>query len=242
MKTINWYVTIFTLMLCSIFFSCGDDNEDSLSEETSTELDNESQAIINKYKDTRSLIGEWEYAGYGKSDFRFASDGRCFMRGSMSGDFYTEGVWNYDTESRLLSTTCGSWAWTVNLLTEREWSGISPGGNAFSYKRRYNWNDPNDELLVGKWVNEEQNAIVIFYADQRYKFSIDNTVFNGTYEVTTIPVVDSQCDYRRVIDLVGDLYGKMYVGGLDGYMLNISSCIQGAIQFEMDYIYSDFLD
>lgn len=91
-------------------------------------------------------------------------------------------------------------------------------------------------------MNEEQNAIVIFYADQRYKFSIDNTVFNGTYEVTTIPVVDSQCDYRRVIDLVGDLYGKMYVGGLDGYMLNISSCIQGAIQFEMDYIYSDFLD
>lgn len=242
MKAIDLLKKIFIFMICFVFFSCGNDNEAIQPDSPTSGLDKESEAIINKYKETRVLIGRWEYTGYNKSDFVFLSDGTCLLDGPYTIG-YKVGIWNYNTESKLLSTTCGSWSWTVNLLTETQWSGVSPGGSAFSYMRGY-WNDPNDELLIGVWINKESDTYITFKANNEYNITVAGTSFNGTYRTDTYSPSDWQDEYlfARYMYLTGDITGKMRINCLDGYKLAFDE-FEGTsttAPYKLTYIYSDF--
>lgn len=243
-KNLNILKCFFIMLICLNGISCGDSDDNIQPDSSAPGLDKESEAIVNKYKEKRILMGRWEYTGYGKSDFVFLSDGTCLLDGKQTTG-YTVGIWDYNQGNSLLSTTCGSWSWTINLLTETQWSGISPGGNAFSYKRGY-WNDPNDELLVGKWINEDSNISIEFKANNEYTITDAGTQLNGNYEVETYSPSDWNDKYKycRYMYLTGDISGKMRVNYLDGYRLVFDS-YEGAsttAPYKLTYIYSDFIN
>lgn len=231
---------LLLLLVCTQLISCSKDDSPT---KDPTDLDKESESVINKYKETRKLIGRWNYTGYGKSDFVFLSDGTCLLDGRQTVG-YTVGKWNFNPENNLLATTCGSWSWTISFMTEKEWSGITPGGNSFSYNRGY-WNDPNDELLIGKWVNEEAGISITFKADNTYTINTAGTSLNGSYEVDTYSPSNWEDEYlyTRYISFKGDVSGKLNVDYLDGYRLVCDKDGGTSMnQYRLTYIFSDFLD
>lgn len=231
---------VLLLLVCTQLVAC--DKEDDPTNNPNG-LDNESESVINKYKETRNLIGRWNYTGYGESDFVFLSDGTCLLDGAYTIG-YKVGKWNYNLENKLLATTCGGWSWTISFLTENEWSGITPGGRSFSYNRGY-WNDPNDELLIGKWINKESDISITFRANKTYTINTAETSLNGSYEVETYSPSDWNDEYlyTRYIYFNGDITDKLNVDYLDGYRIVFDRDYGNTMkQYCLTYIFSDFLD
>lgn len=232
------FLGLMSIMTLS-FIACSSDNEDDPKENSG--LDKESETIINKYQARRSLIGSWSSNVHHKPSFVFLSDGTCLLDGPYTTG-YTVGVWEYNESTKLLSTTCGAWAWTINILTENEWSGMSPGGTSYSYNRS-GWNDPNDELMIGEWINKETGITFAFYAGQKYRITTPENTFNGTYEVNTYtPSGWEEYHYCRYIYLKGDVAGKMRVNSLDGYRLVFSTDegYTGTEPYRLSYTYKNF--
>lgn len=261
-------------VFCVFFAACSNDNDpqndnpqdDNPQEQPSSELDSESQAIVDKYKDMRIWYGRWEATTYGAwyTDFQFRSDGTCIVI-TGSEEEYHEAVWNYNPETKLLATTWGSWTWTVNILEPTEWSGTVVGGNSVSYKRRGFVNqgsdsraiiDPNEELLIGKWIgtdgrDESTELSVTFKANNEYVFTKADTCFYGKYNVELWEHIQTKYEYTYYIYLSGDLSGRMSISMLDGYQLRFytdNKLGQHLTSYEFPtfinyvFIYSDFVE
>lgn len=231
-------------IICFNLISCGNDNDENITDQDlpSANLDKESETIINKYKSTRQWIGRWNTSSR-KPDFIFLSDGTCLMDGKYTTG-YTVGKWKYNPNTKYMTTTCGSWIWTVNDFDISQWTGISSGGTAYVYTRGY-WNCPNDELLIGKWINTEASISITFKANKEYIITATDTEFKGIYEVNTYSPSDWNDEYlfARYMYLSGDINGKMRVNYLDGKQL-IFDDFEGSSEtkpYKLTYIYSDFV-
>lgn len=234
------------LLFCFNLIACGSDDDSGNTTDPnhpSTNLDKESEAIISKYKSIRQWIGRWNTSSR-KPDFIFLSDGTCLMDGKYTSG-YDEGKWKYNPDTKYMTTTCGSWIWRVNDFNIDEWTGITSGGTAYYYTRGY-WNCPNDELLIGKWINAKNNISMTFKANNEYILTTSDTKFEGTYEVDTHSPIDWEDKHliSRYIYLSGDISGKMRVDYLDGKQL-IFDDFEGSSEttpFKLTYIYSDFVE
>lgn len=236
----------FVLFFCFNIIACESDNDSENSTDPnlpSTNLDKESEAIINKYKSIRQWIGRWNTSSR-KPDFIFLSDETCLMAAKYASG-YDQGKWKYNPDTKYMTTTCGSWIWTVNDFNINEWTGITSGGTAFFYTRDY-WNCPNDELLIGKWINIDDNTTITFKANNEYLITTPDSQFKGFYEVETENdrywdnqgnyIIDKYI-YKRTIEFIGDIKKTAYVKSLDGYRMVFSHR-----DSYTTYIYSDFVE
>lgn len=253
-KLNSWAVYV---AICVTLSACSDgDNLENIEDESqsSTELDSESQAIIDKYKDMRIWYGRWNLKGptY-RPDFIFYSDGTCEMVTKHLNEpaEYKEGVWSYAPGSKLLSTTCNDWTWTVNILpTPTEWSG-SVNGTSWSYERSGTL-DPNEELLIGKWMGTNRNTklSVTFKANNEYIFTKADSCFYGRYKLNIFYSTNHERYYCDV-DLFGDLSGNMDFSQLNGYNIAFRTDkelgrrltpYEYSTVTSYDFIYSDFAE
>ena len=246
--------------------SCGGDDENNSNPNdpdnpdnpsTGTEgLDKESQEIIEKYADFREWIGRWEYTGAANylPDWIFMPDGTVFRDDSgwtSGGDVF--GSWQYDKESKTLATTL-NWTWEITIQTPTAWSGIRPGnGNTYSYARGW-WSDPNDELLVGTWVNGETGAKLTFTASGRLSMEYGGNTYSGSSDISQDVPRSWEDSYKeeavaRNIDMSGEsLAAYLFVTELDGYKLTVEDCelymdeAPSHQVFEGTYIFSAYVE
>lgn len=232
-------------IVCFILVSCGKDNGGNITDQdlSSESTDKESEAIINKYKPFRQWIGKWSTSTR-KPDFIFLSDGTCLMD-VKSTLGYTAGKWSYNPDTEFMTTTCNNWTWTVKDFDIDQWTGVSSGGTTYVYTRG-SWNCPNDELLIGKWINAEAGISITFKANNEYKITTADTEFKGHYQVDTYSPSDwnNEYLYARYMYLDGDISGKMRVDGLDGKQLVFDDHegTSGTVPYRLTYIYSDFAE
>lgn len=260
MKKIDFLKMVCLGALCMVLPACSNSDDPQNPEEEnqpSSELDSESQAIVDKYKDMRIWYGRWNWEGPTmRPDFIFYSDGTCKMvtKQLWGPQGYVDGVWNYDSDSKLLSTTCNDWAWTVNILTPTEWSGTVVNGGSMSYKRSSTL-DPNEELLIGKWIgtdgyDEDTELSVTFKANNEYIFTKADTCFYGKYDLHLFYSTNHE-RYYCDMELSGDLSGRIDFSGLNGYDIVFSTdnkIGQHLTSYEYPtfinyvFIYSDFVE
>lgn len=259
-KTFRFSRIASIVALCMFFAACSNDNDpqdNDPQDQPYSELDSESLAIINKHKNMRIWYGRWDWEGPTlRPDFIFYSDGTCDMvtKSLNNPPEYINGVWSYDPDSKLLSTTCNDWAWNVSILTPTEWSGIVVNGGSMSYKRSGNL-DPNEELIIGKWIgtdghDEDTELSVTFKADNEYVFTKSDSCFYGIYDLNISYSTNPQ-RYYCDIELSGDLSGRMDFSQLNGYNIAFSTdnkLGQNLTSYEYpslityNFIYSDFVE
>ncbi len=230
--------------------SCGGDDDDTPNDpgnpSTGTEgLDKESQEIIEKYADYRLWIGRWNYTGPNtyRPDWLFFPDGTVMRDEVGSSD--TFGSWQYNKESNMLTTTL-NWTWEITIQTPTAWTGITPGGNTFSYARGW-WSDPNDELLIGTWIGEENNVSLTFTADGRCIIEDESGKETLDYSTTTEHSV-YWTGYREYavmrdifLDKGEDTYDHLDIDQLDGYRLVVEDASYHE-ELVDTYIYSTFVE
>lgn len=211
--TFKLFQVIFMITFCIGLIACSDNEEP----QELSEFDTESQHIIDKYKDMRIWYGRWDSKRYRYADVIFYSDGTCETK---YGSSTTEGVWNYNYFTKLLSTTCANWTWIVNVMSQTEWSGTRQDGETFSYERNGGF-DSNSELFIGKWVgndgyDENTELSVTFKANKEYIFTKADSRFYGKYDLDLAysPYYEA---YEFRVYLSGDLSGTMTVRVLSGY-------------------------
>lgn len=95
------------MALCVGFASCSGDDDPG------TDLS----------KEAEKFIGGWSSNGSG--DFVFCSDGTCISghNGYMSDQSF--GEWTYNEDTKQLATTLDGESWTVSMVTESAWTGVS---------------------------------------------------------------------------------------------------------------------
>lgn len=259
MKKLDFFKVVCMGVLCMSLPACSNSDDPQNPEEEnqpSSELDSESQAIVNKYKDIRILYGRWNWEGPTmRPDFIFYSDGTCKMvtKQLWGPQGYVDGVWSYDPDSKLLATTCNDWAWTVNILTPTEWSGTVVNGGSMSYKRS-GVLDPNEELIIGKWIgddghDEDTELSVTFKANNEYIFTKADTCFYGRYGLELV-YSDGE-PYRFYATLSGDLSGRMSINQLSGYNIGFYTdnelgrhltLYEFPALIDYNFVYSDFIE
>ena len=256
-KTLWTLATAFFMAMS--LASCGGDDENNSNPNdpdnpdnpsTGTEgLDKESQEIIEKYADFREWIGRWEYTGAANylPDWIFMPDGTVFRDDSgwtSGGDVF--GSWQYDKESKTLATTL-NWTWEITIQTPTAWSGIRPGnGNTYSYARGW-WSDPNDELLIGTWVGEENNVSLTFTADGRCIIEDESGKETFGYSTTTEHSV-YWTEYRQYavmrdifLDKDEETFDHLDIDQLDGYRMVVEDASYHE-ELVDTYIYSTFAE
>ncbi|MCD8043845.1 MAG: hypothetical protein LUH10_12355 [Tannerellaceae bacterium] len=123
------YLLLILLLFTGI--ACSDDNDDNIS------------------KEAKAFVGEWKCKTSSKPDWVFRADGTCTMKPSLASD--EEGFWEYDSKKKRLSTTCGNWAWDIQIVTENEWSGVTVNTESvYAYSRVGTVTD-NTQKLQRKW-------------------------------------------------------------------------------------------
>lgn len=87
------------------------------------------------------FIGVWRANGYG-DEFFFLPNGLC----EEYHDFFSSGPgrflseWTYDESTKQLATTLDGNSWTVSMITNEAWTGISlKGGKSVTYERDNNY-------------------------------------------------------------------------------------------------------
>lgn len=87
------------------------------------------------------FIGVWRANGYGDGFF-FLPNGLC----EEYHDFFSSGPgrflseWTYDESTKQLATTLSGNSWTVSMITNEAWTGISlKDGKSVTYKRDNNY-------------------------------------------------------------------------------------------------------
>lgn len=235
-------ITIALFVFIS-FSSCSNDEEDN-NEVPSTNIDKESESIISKYRETRLFMGCWECSDPYRTGVVFASDGTCILTSSLN-----QGVWQYDKVTKLLSTTCNDWVWTINIQTPLQWSGVTAKPTAYSYTRKFSegqitsWNDPNDELLIGTWIDQKSDISITFKADNTYILCADGIEYEGIYEVNTRLYNEKTYRYLRSISFDGDLSGSMSVQTMDGYRMTMGKASSSLDAYnDGTYIYSEYIE
>ena len=151
----KFLLSVFVFFLCCecvIFEACSNKDQNNPN---STEINGSS--VKNEFGAGRLLIGKWDASsGY---VFCFKSDGDCY-RDWYSGGAKVEGIWSYDSETKVLSTTVGS-SYTMNLISSQGLQGVSLGnGKGSSFKHSIGYVDNNDKLIVGKGRTKEGKELI----------------------------------------------------------------------------------
>lgn len=251
---------VAVILICAGVFACSED--DVQQEQSQSGLDQESQAIANKYKNIRMLCATWK-GSYASTSFQFLSNGDCLGR-TYFYLHYLEGKWSFEPSTNLLTTTCSGWTWNINLLTLHEWSGTLTSGETYSYERTGDFMcDTNEELLIGTWVgvkdidnaDELTDISVTFKAGRRYEIVKSGISYSGQYG--DLFWADSPNDEDEYVDylwleLSGDLTGSLQIH-YNGYSMNINSDdyyreLSDIFTSQEDgatlrsFVYSDFID
>ena len=92
----------------------------------------------NLAKEARPFVGYWKTTGSTGGDYLFFGDGTCWFMKLEKWNKHSlltgsKGSWNYDPDTKTLSTTVGA-QWQVTLPNENEWSGKSQSSDD-SFKR-----------------------------------------------------------------------------------------------------------
>ena len=222
-----WLITLFVFTICN-------ENESSIPEETieTPQLDEDSQKVVDKYNEQRMLIGKWYNDHLTKTtSFIFASDGTCIPYNSS----IDEGIWEYDETTKYLTTTCGGWSFIITLLEMDAWTGTTTQQLTCPFKREA-WIDPNDELLVGTWINETTNESLTFTANKEYIFKSSIGDKRGTYDVKTWIHNGA---YKKSITIDEDEWA-IDIDRLDGCYLNLSASLENMLYMIGNYVYIDF--
>lgn len=112
------YFYLLAMALCVGFASCSGDDDPG------TDLS----------KEAEKFIGGWSSSG--SDDYLFLPDGTFIKghKGHMWGDDYAN--WSYDETTKQLATTMDGESWTVSMITESAWTGISAKkGKSITYQR-----------------------------------------------------------------------------------------------------------
>ena len=83
--------------------------------------------------EAEKFIGAWRADGSGDAEFYLFPNGTCASHSWREVGLYE---WVYDESTRQLTTTWSGHAWTVSLITNEAWTGISiKEGKSLTYKR-----------------------------------------------------------------------------------------------------------
>ena len=143
--------SVVVIILSAGFASCGDDDDDDSNSYSSSS--------------SKSLIGFWlgPVSKY-QNDYFFFYDNGAMLYGNYStlqtSFVDTEAKWKYDEETKLLSTTAGSFQWEVTLVDSLNWAGISLWGNKdpYTYKRADAKTTAMKILKGCNWVDSSDNS------------------------------------------------------------------------------------
>lgn len=113
------------------FVSCKGDDDDG--------NDPDDEKVVSGVAE--KFIGVWRANGYGDG-FIFLPNGLC----EEYHDFFSSGPgrflseWTYDESTKQLATTLDGNGWTVSMITNEAWTGISlKGGKSVTYERANNY-------------------------------------------------------------------------------------------------------
>lgn len=254
-----WTLATAFFMAMSLASCGGDDNSNDPNDpgnpdnpSTGTEgLDKESQEIIEKYADYRLWIGHWQRMDKESDGWVFMSGGNAWRLYYDDTDGYT--TWRYLPDTNTLVTTTGSWSWTIDYQEYEEWGGTTPSEHFYGYSRDW-WSDPNDELLVGTWVNGETGAKLTFTASGRLSMEYGGNTYSGSSDISQDVPRSWEDSYKeeavaRNIDMRGEsLAAYLFVTELDGYKLTVEDCelymdeAPSHQVFEGTYIFSAYVE
>ena len=90
--------------------------------------------------ETKKFVGFWEKgSGYYTTTLELFANGKCLLNGA-------KGEWAYDRNTKFLSTTGGIQA-TVTLSTDNAWTGYSPSGEEYNFKK-LNQTDLTNYIII----------------------------------------------------------------------------------------------
>ena len=113
MKELKTLTKIFLILTCSILFMGCPNNED----------DQESVSSVE-----RRFVGAWDIRNI--NYIIFSEDKQVvYYEGSDDNERYKHGMWSYDDNTKILSTSInskkGNLQWKITLSYDNEWSGIN---------------------------------------------------------------------------------------------------------------------
>lgn len=226
-------IVVILFMLPMAACSSGDEDNPQNPSNNPSEFDTNSIDVMKKFQKGRKWMGKWISSKYNKPDYAFLSDGNVIQFGS--GYNTDRGMWEYNDGEHLLSTTIGAWTWKVNIFKGTQWSGTTSSGNTYSYSRDLSWNDPDEDILIGKWINSVSDVSIVLLADKSYTLTTPEGVFKGNYKITSRLLDKEEQDWIRHISYTGELSGVMNIDSSDGYRIRFN-WRSLPIQEEMEHI------
>lgn len=165
------------LALCISLCACSKDDSEGSTD----------SGIVDVNKDPLSHLSEQEkkFLGYwhnnnGSYDFKFFSDLTCICYKDDGSD-PESGEWSYNETSKILSTTIGSYQWTITLSTDKSWAGLGLGtstAGAVSFVRSDVSHIINGFLKPYTWRSSD-NEIISFKPTYDMKYKEDK--IEGSY-------------------------------------------------------------
>lgn len=216
-------------MLNVSLISCSNNNEEDESPKIDEKRDNLSEKRDNLSEKQRMFVGFWHTEG-NSTDFLFKADGTCisYTFGTREDTEIRHGDWQYNENTKMLTTTIGSFQWSITMSTNQSWAGISLGGDgAQSYNHSDLWHFYVN-LINGSWVSSK-GRILDFnndYGLRFYEVTDDNICYEITYNTNPYwLLVSSERD--KIAERYGDdFYGienvKQKISNVNGNSANVT--------------------
>lgn len=180
MKVFRNLLLVFVVLTC---FSACSDADDDIS------INDVNNVIEDEFSGYRELIGIWE-GGWYDLGMKLSADKKCRMyRGEPS--WSGEGTWEYNADSKILTTTCG-YTLTIERLNSGELWCRDQYGELYMLRRRSSilnpdelpswWDfDINRRVIVGTWKNGTKAVTLKFYKDGQFLLSNGFASYVGNF-------------------------------------------------------------
>lgn len=154
----------FALLALSFsFFACSnDDSEDSKNPNT------DKGPLSQLSEEAKKFVGCWN------EGWIFYPDETCCRIDYSGYEVYREmGEWKYNDATKILVTTINNYQYTITLITDQAWSGISLGGNGVVSYHKYDAGYAGELLSKKRWKGKSNISITgdTYYTGDRL---IDN--------------------------------------------------------------------
>ncbi len=195
------------LALCISLFACSkDDSEDSKASGIE-----DKGPLSHLSEEARKFVGCWD------EGWIFYPDGTCCR---IDYDGYVvnrkTGEWKYDDVTKLLATTIENYQYTITLVTDNAWSGVSLGGNGAVSYHKYDAGYACELLSKKQWKGKSNIHIAgnTYYSGQGLTFSQICWSLSGWDD-----------EFPKIIEPSVYYEGGYYEGYRSSYRVEVERCI-----------------
>lgn len=236
MKKCLFVVMQLLVMMGVVLVSCGEGEE---LEQPPVETPESPED--NLPEAARTFVGYWSNQGQKGGDFIFFGDGTCWMTAIGDCARSDVGYWTYDTSTKILATTTGSWQWQVTLSNSEVWTGVSLGSETVqTFERNRNsleymyamlnssyWSESTDSTLyIGQYTNVSSDS-KNRYTSEFSGFSLGGTLAVNGGKYIEILENEEKSDYVFNYNIRECYYLGYFGGSYSGYYSRYRTSVVG---------------